>query len=293
MNNLNKFYGIFPALLTPFDSDDNINFKALENLIEYNLNKGVNGFYVGGSTAEAFMLSDNERLSLYKKVKEIAGDRCTLIAHIGSISTKQTIEFGKCAEKLGYDAVSAVAPFYYKFTFDEIKNHYFKCADNVGLPMIIYNFPSFSGVNLTAENLKEFLEDERFIGVKHTSNDFFALEQFKSAYPDKVFYNGYDEMFLAGLSMGADGGIGSTYNFMAEKFIKMYNLFNEGKTGEAYKIQKDANKIITALIKVGVFQGEKAVLDMLGLDFGNSRPPFNPITKEQYKFLEETVLPLL
>lgn len=293
MTDLNKFKGIFPALLTPFNEKNEINEKALEKLIEYNIQKGVTGFYVGGSTAEAFLLSDEERLQVYKLVKEIVGKRCTLIAHIGCISTRQTIMFGEYAQSLGYDAISAVAPFYYKFTFDEIKQHYFDVVDRVDLPMLIYNFPAFSGVNLTTENLKEFLNDERFIGVKHTSNDYFALEQFKTAFPNKIFYNGFDEMFLAGLSMGADGGVGSTYNFMAEKFIKMQQLFNEEKHSEAFEVQQTANKIIAALIKVGVFQGEKAVLNMLGFDFGDVRAPFKGISKENYDYIEKTVLPLL
>ncbi len=293
MTDLNKFKGIFPALLTPFNEKNEINEKALEKLIEYNIQKGVTGFYVGGSTAEAFLLSDEERLQVYRLVKEIVGKRCTLIAHIGCISTSQTIMFGEYAQSLGYDAISAVAPFYYKFTFDEIKQHYFDVVDQVNLPMLIYNFPAFSGVNLTTENLKEFLNDERFIGVKHTSNDYFALEQFKTAFPNKIFYNGFDEMFLAGLSMGADGGIGSTYNFMAEKFIKMQQLFNEEKHSEAFEVQQTANKIIAALIKVGVFQGEKAVLNMLGFDFGDVRAPFKGISKENYDYIEKTVLPLL
>lgn len=293
MTDVNKFKGIFPALLTPFNEKDEINEKALEKLIEYNIQKGVTGFYVGGSPAEAFLLSDEERLQVYRLVKEIVGNRCTLIAHIGCISTGQTIMFGKCVQSLGYDAVSAVAPFYYKFTFDEIKKHYFDVAEHIDLPMLIYNFPAFSGVNLTTENLKLFLSDERFIGVKHTSNDYFALEQFKTAFPHKVFYNGFDEMFLAGLSMGADGGIGSTYNFMAEKFIKMQRLFNEEKHSEAFEIQQTANKIIAALIKVGVFQGEKAVLNMLGFDFGDVRAPFGKISKENYDYIEKTVIPLL
>lgn len=293
MTDVNKFKGIFPALLTPFNEKNEINEKALEKLIEYNIQKGVTGFYVGGSTAEAFLLSDEERLQVYKLVKEIVGKRCTLIAHIGCISTRQTIMFGEYAQSLGYDAISAVAPFYYKFTFDEIKQHYFDVVDRVDLPMLIYNFPAFSGVNLTTENLKEFLNDERFIGVKHTSNDYFALEQFKTAFPHKIFYNGFDEMFLAGLSMGADGGVGSTYNFMAEKFIKMQQLFNEEKHSEAFEVQQTANKIIAALIKVGVFQGEKAVLNMLGFDFGDVRAPFKGISKENYDYIEKTVLPLL
>lgn len=293
MDILTKFQGIFPALLTPFDENDRINEKALEKLVQMNLDKGVNGFYVGGSTAEAFLLSEEERKQIYRIVRDVAGGKCTLIAHIGCISTKQTIEFGKYVEELGYDAISSVAPFYYKFTYNGIKQHYFDTVNAVDLPMLVYNFPAFSGVNLSVDNISEFLSDPRFIGVKHTSNDYFALEQFKSAFPDKVIYNGFDEMFLAGISMGADGGIGSTYNFMAEKFIAIRKLLHEGKHAEAYKIQQDANKIIAALIKVGVFQGEKAVLTMMGLDFGDVRAPFEKISKENYKYLEETVLPLL
>jgi N-acetylneuraminate lyase len=287
-----KFKGVFTALVTPFDKNGKINDKALESIVKANIASGVSGFYVCGSTGEAFLMSTDERKYVMDVVKSCAGDK-TLIAHIGSINENEAYELGEYANKLSYDMVSSVTPYYYKFSFSEIRNYYIRVADRACLPMLAYHIPALSGVTLGVKDLSSFLADDRFCGIKYTSNDYFTFEQIKTAFPDKIVYNGYDEMFLAGLSMGADGGIGSTYNFMAEKFIKMYNLFNEGKTGEAYKIQKDANKIITALIKVGVFQGEKAVLDMLGLDFGNSRPPFNPITKEQYKFLEETVLPLL
>jgi N-acetylneuraminate lyase len=293
MNTEKNFKGIFPALLTPFDAQDRINEKALEKLVQLNLEKGVTGFYVGGSTAEAFLLSEEERKYVYKLVKDITKGECTLIAHIGCISTKQTIELGKYVEDLGYDAISSVAPFYYKFSFDEIKNHYFHTVSEVDLPMLVYNFPSFSGVTLSVAQLSEFLTDNRFMGIKHTSNDYFALEQFKTNFPEKVIYNGYDEMFLAGLSMGADGAIGSTFNFMAEKFVKIYNLFREGKQEEAFKVQQEANKIISTLCKVGVFQGEKAVLNLMGLDFGDVREPFAKITKEQYNLIEKDIMPLL
>lgn len=290
---MKNFKGIFPALLTPFDDNGKINDKALEQLIEMNIRKGVDGFYVNGSTAEVFLLSEEERRHIYRLVKDIVGDRCTLIAHIGCVGTLQTIEWGQYAEKLGYDAISAVAPFYYKFSFEEIKNHYYMTVDNVDLPMIIYNFPNFSGVSLTPSNIGEFLCDERFLGVKHTSNDYFAMEQFKSAFPEKVIYNGFDEMFLAGLSMGADGGIGSTYNFMAEKFIKIRDAFKKNDIKTAQSIQKDVNKIITALCKMGVTQGEKAVLTLMGIDFKDARPPFRQLTKEDYKFAESNIIPYL
>lgn len=290
---MKKFKGIFPALLTPFDDNGKINDRALEQLIEMNIRKGVDGFYVNGSTAEVFLLSEEERRHIYRLVKDIVGDRCTLIAHIGCVGTLQTIEWGQYARELGYDAISAVAPFYYKFSFEEIKNHYYMTVDNVDLPMIIYNFPNFSGVSLTPSNIGEFLCDDRFLGVKHTSNDYFAMEQFKSAFPEKVIYNGFDEMFLAGLSMGADGGIGSTYNFMAEKFIKIRDAFKKNDIKTAQSIQKDVNKIITALCKMGVTQGEKAVLTLMGIDFKDARPPFRQLTKEDYKFAESNIIPYL
>ena len=290
---MEKFKGIFTALLTPFDSNNKINEKELEKLIKMNLDKGVTGFYVGGSTAEAFLLSEDERMYLYKLVKDIAGDSCTLLAHVGAISTKESIKYAKYAEELGYDAVSSISPFYYKFSFKEIKKHYFDIVDSVSLPMFIYNFPNFSGVNLTVSNISEFLTDDRFIGVKHTSNDFFALEQFKTAFPNKIIYNGFDEMFLSGISMGADGGVGSTYNFMAEKYIKMMELHKAGKMDEAYAIQKDANKVLAALIDIGIMQAEKAVMNLMGFDFGKARAPFGDVSAEEMKRLEKDVLPLL
>ena len=290
---MKNFKGIFTALLTPFDDKNKINEKSLEQLIEMNIKKGVDGFYVSGSTAEAFLLTEEERRHLYKLVKDIVGNRCTLIAHIGCVGTLQTIDYGKYVESLGYDAISSVAPFYYKFSFEEIKQNYYMPANNVNLPMIIYNIPSFSGVSLTPANIGEFLCDERFIGVKHTSNDYFAMQQFKAAFPEKVIYNGFDEMFLAGLSMGADGGIGSTYNFMAEKFVKIKQHFDNNVIKQAQSIQADVNKIVSALCKVGVFQGEKAVLSLMGIDFGDARPPFSKLSKDDVSFVEKNILPLL
>ena len=161
--------------------------------------------------------------------------------------------------------------------------------NSVNLPMIIYNFPNFSGVNLSVEQVAEFFCDERFIGIKHTSNDYFALEQFKSNFPDRLVYNGFDEMFLSGLAMGADGGIGSTYNFMAEKFIQIRKLFLKNKHEEALKVQQEANRIIKALIKVGVMEAEKEVLCQLGMDFGHARAPFSVLTDEQKLFLRKNI----
>ena len=142
-----KYTGIFTALLTPFDKEGKVNHNTLEKLVKFNVEKGVKGFYVCGSTGEAFLLSADERKAIMETVKAAAPDS-TLIAHIGTLNQNDAIALGKHANKLGYDAVSSVAPFYYKFTFDEIKNYYFTLANESELPMLVYHIPTFSGVNM-------------------------------------------------------------------------------------------------------------------------------------------------
>ena len=287
--NNEKFKGIFTALLTPFDQNDKVNTKALEELVDLNLKMGVQGFYVGGSTAEAFLLSQDERKLVYETVAKAVDGKVTLIAHVGCISTAEAIEYGKYAKSLGYDAISAIAPFYYKFNFAQIKQYYYDIVNAVDMPMIIYNFPNFSGVNLTVDQVEQFFCDDRFIGIKHTSNDYFAMEQFKTRFPEKLVYNGFDEMLLSGLAMGADGGIGSTYNFMADKYIEIVRLFKENKLDEARAIQQECNRIITALIAVGVMEGEKEVLCQLGLNFGHARAPFSVLNSDQKAFIKAEI----
>lgn len=289
---MEKFKGIFTALLTPFDKNYKVNEKELEKLVKFNIEKGVTGFYVGGSTAEAFLLSTDERKQIMDVVKSVAPNH-TLIAHIGSINEIEARELGKHAQKLSYDLVSSVAPFYYKFSFNEIKNYYFRLAEASQLPMLVYHFPAFSGVNMGVSEMSEFLSDDRFIGIKYTSNDFFTLEQCKTNFPDKIVYNGFDEMFLAGLSMGADGGIGSTYNFMADKFVQIQSLFKNNNITKAQQIQKEANRMITILCRIGVMQAEKEVLNQLGFDFGNCRPPFGIPTDEEKELIKNEIIPFI
>lgn len=289
---MEKYQGIFTALLTPFDKNNRVNEKELEKLVKFNIEMGVKGFYVGGSTAEAFLLSTDERKQIMDVVKTTAPDS-TLIAHIGSIDERVATELALHAEKTGYDVISSVAPFYYKFSFEEIKNYYYRLADATALPMLVYHFPAFSGVNMGMNEMKQFLNDDRFIGIKYTSNDFFTMEQCKTNFPDKIVYNGFDEMFLAGLSMGANGGIGSTYNFMANKFVEIQKLFEAGDIKAAQTIQKEANHIITILCQIGVMQAEKEVLNQLGFDFGVCRHPFGEPTAEQKDLIKKEIIPFL
>lgn len=275
-----KFKGLFSALLTPFDKNGNIMFDSIKKLVDFNIENGIDGFYVGGSTGEGLLLSYEERKQIFKCVKDAADGRVTLIAHVGTISTDAAIDMAKCAEGLGYDAVSAVAPFYYGFPLEAVLGYYNDIANSTSLPMIIYNFPNSGGFSLTRDIANELFKNEKFIGIKHTSSDMFALQRFKQLDRDIVVYNGFDETLLAGLAMGADGAIGSTYNFMGKKFKKIMNDFMQGKLAEAQKGQNEADEIISEMIKYGVFQSEKAVLTEMGIDMGECRKPFLPITDE-------------
>ncbi|MBO4355524.1 MAG: dihydrodipicolinate synthase family protein, partial [Clostridia bacterium] len=162
-----KITGVIPALYTPFDKNGDIDHGALKSLVEYNIEKGVSGFYVNGSTAEVFLLSEEERKSVYKTVADAAKGKVKLIAHVGAISTDQAISYGKYAKELGYDAISAVSPFYYKFSFDQIKEHYFNIVNSVDMPMLIYNIPVYTGVSLSVNQVSQFFSDVRFVGIKH------------------------------------------------------------------------------------------------------------------------------
>lgn len=284
--------GIYTALLTPFDRNNRINEKALEQLILHNIRMGVQGFYVGGSTAEAFLLSTEER----KQVMDIcraAAPNHRLIAHIGSLNEAEALSLSLHARKLGYDAISSVSPFYYKFSFAEIRDYYFRLAEHSGMPMIIYHFPAFTGVSMGVKEIGTFLDRAEFIGMKFTSNDFFTLEQVRAAFPDKLIYNGYDEMFMAGLAMGADGGVGSTYNFMADKFVRIQTLFRESRIAEAQALQHEANRIITILCQIGVMQAEKEVLNQLGIPFGTCRRPFGEPTEGQKALIAKEIIPYI
>lgn len=283
---MEKYDGIFPALLTPFAKDGSTNHKALREVVEWNIAKGVSGFYVCGSTGEAFMLSIEERKDILETVMDQVAGRCKVYAHIGHISCDAAIDLAKHADSLHVDAISSVSPFYYNFSFDEIRDYYFRVVDSVSVPMIVYNFPAFSKVSLSVENIGCFFEDGRFVALKNTSSDFFLLERLKKKYPGKSYYNGFDEMFLSGLAAGATGAIGSTFNFMAEKFIKIKSLFEQNEIEAAQEEQMRANNIIAALIKVGLMDGEKAILRMQGFDFGNARRPFHRLDDEGYQYLK-------
>ena len=278
--------GVMAALLTPFDGQQKLDKESLRRLVRFNLRQGVDGLYVGGSTGEAFVQSGTERQEVLEIVAEEAKGKMTLIAHVGCVSTLESQQLARAAVGYGYDAVSAVTPFYYPFSFEEHCAHYQAIIESAdGLPMVVYNIPALSGVKLTLDQINTLVTLPGVGALKQTSGDLFQMEQIRRAHPDLVLYNGYEEIFASGLLAGADGGIGSTYNIMGWRYQGMVAALKVGDVAKAQQLQCECNKVIDLLIKTGVFRGLKTVLHYMDVvSVPLCRKPFAPVDE---KFLPE------
>ncbi len=289
---IQKLTGIHPALITAFD-ENGVNLKVTATLVDKLLCAGVDGMYIGGSSGEMVLQSVSERKALLECVIEAAAGRGAMIAHIGAMSTADSTELAKHAKKAGADAVSSVTPLYYKYSFREVKNYYARIAEAAELPVIIYNIPALTGMVLNADQLGELLSIPGVGGMKFTSSDFYQLERLRSRFPDHVFYNGSDEMLLSGLAAGADGGIGTTYNFQPEKIVNIRKAYLANDMQSALKLQSEANAAIEVILRNGVLPSTKKLLELMGLDVGLCREPFMPLTDEMIADLRDNALPML
>jgi len=274
--------GVMPALLTPFNHQQQLDTQSLRQLVQFNIAQGVDGLYVGGSTGEAFVQSSAERQEVLEIVAEEAKGKVTLIAHVGTVSTHESQQLAHAASRFGYDAVSAVTPFYYPFSFEEHCDHYRAIIDSAeGLPMVVYNIPALSGVKLSLDQINTLVTLPGVGALKQTSGDLFQMEQIRRAHPDLVLYNGYDEIFASGLLAGADGGIGSTYNIMGWRYQGIVNALKAGDIATAQALQTKCNEVIDLLIKVGVFRGLKTVLHYMDvIEVPLCRKPFASVDEK-------------
>ncbi len=282
---------IFSALIIPMNEDESINEKALADLVCRELEDGVEGFYVCGSSGEGLLLSLEERKRVLEVVKKEAGDKVPVIAHVGTIRTEDAIELAKHAQQSGACAVSMIPPYYYHFSMEEITDYYQDILTAVpGLPGIIYNIPQFTGIEFSKQNAGTLLADPRIIGIKHTSQNLYSLERMHDAYPDKVLFNGFDEQFIGAYQMGATAAIGTTVNLFAPLFLSARRLLAEGRNAEAHEVQKKINQRVELMCSVGIFNATKYLWTLRGIPCGDCRRPFRPLTQEQRRVLEEAGL---
>ncbi|WP_188456612.1 N-acetylneuraminate lyase [Virgibacillus oceani] len=282
--------GIFSALLVPFDENGAIKEQGLREVVRQNIDQQqVDGLYVNGSSGENFMLSTEQKKAIFKIVSEENNGAVKLIAQVGSINLDEAVDLGKYATELGYDSLSAVTPFYYKFTFEEIKNYYETIIDATGNNMIIYAIPALTGVSMDLAQFDELFQNEKVIGVKYTDGNFYLLERLRKRYPNKLIYSGFDEMLIYGVISGVDGAIGSTFNINGKRAKQIMELCHEGKVDEAYEVQHVTNDIIEKVLDLGLYQTLKEVLYIKGIDAGTCKKPMSPLDASKKDAVKQLV----
>jgi len=278
---MNQLQGLYSAVLTPFDAQDNVNGAAMRALIERNIAEGVDGLFVGGSSAECFLLSEAERIHTFEIAAEFAG-RTGLIAHCGALSTAGAIRYAKAAKALGIPYIAATPPFYYSYGPPALARYYYELSEAVGMPVMIYNFPENTGrrFDLFDPVIRELFRSDAVFGIKHTDPDIYQMERIRSLDDSLVIMNGYENNMLAGLAAGAHGNIGSTFNVLAPQFRKIYDLYRAGDHQEALRRQVEANHVMEVMFRFGLVPTTKYILSTMGIDPGRPRSPFAPLDEE-------------
>ena len=233
------------------------------------------------------MLSTDEKKRIFEIAKDEAKNDIKLIAQVGSVNLKEAVELAKFATELGYDSLSAVTPFYYKFDFEEIKHYYETIVNSVDNKMIIYSIPFLTGVNMSLDQFAELFENEKIIGVKFTAADFYLLERMRKRFPDKLIYAGFDEMMLPAVVLGVDGAIGSTFNVNGVRAKQIFELAKNNKIEEAREIQHITNDLITDILGNGLYQTIKLILEEQGVEAGYCRQPMKEATEEMKQKAKE------
>ena len=285
-----KLKVIYSALVTPFNEDESLNEEAIRKLVEFELGNGVEGFYCCGSSGEGLLLSLEERKRVLEVVLDEVRGRVPVISHIGTVATKDVVELAKHALNAGADAVSMIPPYYYNFSMDEIVDYYLDVVNEVpDIPVIVYNIPQFTGVSFNRDNAGRLLENDHVIGIKHTSTDLFGLERMKNDFPDKVYLNGFDEIFLSGLVAGANAAIGTTVNLYPKTFRRLMDLYEENRIEEAQKVQSLINHRVKEMVSVGIFSAVKYMFMKQGIDCGTCRRPFAKLNDQQKARLDRLI----
>lgn len=280
---LEKFRGVTVAMYGCYDANGNVSKEAAGKLARHYAEIGVKGLYVGGSTGEGLLQSVEERKATLEAVMDEVRGELTVIAHVGAPSTRDSVELSKHAEALGADAISAVPAIYYRLSPNAVEQHWQAMIDSTSLPFIIYHIPQTTGFQLSTALLAKMASQEKVIGVKISAESTYELQRFKAiGGPDFLVLNGPDEQYLAGRSMGADGGIGGTYGVMPELFMAIEQSIAEGKLEEARVWQYKVNEIIDALLNLtSLYGGCKAIMKLRGLDIGEPRMPILPIPEPE------------
>lgn len=281
--------GIIPAMVTPLDTKEELNERALRQLVNYLIDGGVHGLFPVGSQGEFYSLSQEEKQRIWEIVVEESDGRVPVYAGTGAITTREVIALNKLAVQAGVDAVSVITPFFITPSQEELYRHYVAIAEATNLPVLLYNNPGRTGgVNLSADLLARLAEHPNIVGIKDSSGDFsLTIEYLRRTGDDFAVLLGRDTLIYAGLLHGAKGSISATANVVPELVVEIYQAFMEDERTRALSAQKQLAPLRLAF-SLGTFPVVvKEALDCIDIPAGPARRPVGPISQDNREKLKE------
>ena len=272
---MSSFYGILPAVVTPFDDRERFAPGVFERLLERLYARGVHGVYVCGSTGEGLLQSVAQRKQIAEAAVRCSPKGKQVILHVGSNNTEDAVELTRHAASIGVHAVSSLPPAG-GYSFAEIRTYYQAIAEVSEVPVLVYYFPDICPTVSSIEQILELCEIANVSGLKFTDFDLYTLSILRRH--GHVVFNGRDEVLVAGRLMGANGGIGSFYNLVPELFLQIYELTESGRWKEARAIQDKINELIEIVLRFPAVPAIKTMLGWSGLDCGQCLKPRRALT---------------
>lgn len=283
------FTGCGTAIATPF-TENGVNLEEFKKLVEFQIKEGVDAIIVCGTTGEASTMTEDEKIATIKCAVETSNDRVPIIAGTGGNNTSSAIKMSKIAEELGVDGLLVVTPYYNKTTQTGLIEHYKAIAKEVSLPIIVYNVPSRTGLNILPTTCLELSKIENIVAIKEASGNLSQVAEIANLCGDNLtIYSGNDDQILPVLSLGGKGVISVLSNIKPKLTHDMVELFLQGKIIEAKELQLKSIPLIKALFSEVNPIPIKEALNIVGYNFGIPRLPLVPMSEKGKEKLKEEI----
>lgn len=270
------------AMVTPFDSKGNVDFRKTTTLVNYLIQNGTDALVVSGTTGESPTLNAEEKMALLQHVVKVVDKRIPVIMGTGSYNTHASIELTKKAEKNGADAIMLVAPYYNKPNQEGLYQHFKAIAESTSLPVMLYNIPGRSSVNIAPETVIRLSKVPNIVAVKEASGDLNAMTQIITDTDDDfVLYSGDDGLTLPVLSIGGVGVVSVASHVIGNEMQQMMDAFLTGNLKEASSLHQQLLPIIKGLFAAPSPVPVKTALQLRGLDVGSVRLPLVPLNEQE------------
>jgi 4-hydroxy-tetrahydrodipicolinate synthase len=284
---MSLFKGSGVAIITPFREDNSVNFEKMEELIEWHIKSGTKAIIVCGTSGESSTMTVKEDQETIKFTVDKVNKRIPVIAGTGSNCTSDAVYMSQWAESIGVDGLLVITPYYNKTTQKGLIEHFTKINDSVKTPIILYNVPSRTGLNIQPNTLEKLCELENITAIKEASGDISQIASMKAICRDKIdIYSGNDDQTIPILSLGGAGVISVAANIVPSEVEKMCELFFNGNTNEALKIQLDMFSLIKSLFIETNPIPIKTAMNLIGKNVGKLRLPLCEMSPENLEILK-------